>query len=153
MAAKKSKRKKPQAESLQAVTDSSLTPQQIRGVESLVARGIDESMEDVAQRAGVTRMSMWRWMQLPEFMAEYRARVEAELGSHRARVAHALVQGAITPGPGQAAMQKIYWQRLGELSDKHEVSGPGGAPLEASVDWSKLPTPLLKKVLEALEER
>ena len=38
------------------------------------------------------------------------------------------------PGPGQAAMQKIYWQRLGELVEKQEHSGPGGEPVLTRIE-------------------
>jgi hypothetical protein len=60
---------------------------------------------------------MHRYLVDPVFLRAYKDRVELELGAHRGRVAAALVKGATTPGPGQASMQKIYWQRLGELID------------------------------------
>ncbi len=60
---------------------------------------------------------MHRYLVDPAFLRAYKDRVELELGAYRGRVAAALVKGATTPGPGQASMQKIYWQRLGELID------------------------------------
>jgi len=51
--------------------------------------------------------------------------------------AAALVEGASTPGQGQGAMQKIYWQRLGELVEKKEHTGKDGGPIQ-TLDLSKL---------------
>ncbi len=90
-------------------------------------------MEDVAKRADVTRRTLYRYIRDETFVAEYRKRIEDELGAARGRVAAALVEGAATPGQGQGTMQKLYWQRLGELTDKHEVSGPGGEPIITEV--------------------
>jgi AcrR family transcriptional regulator len=101
----------------QTDTESALTLKQARALECLIGRGSEESIEDVASRAGVSRRTMHRYLVDPVFLAAYRERVELELGAHRGRVAAALVKGATTPGSGQASMQKIYWQRLGELID------------------------------------
>ena len=68
----------------------------------------------------MTARTLYRYLRQEEFVAECRRRIEDELGAARGRVAAALIEGASTPGPGQAAMQKIFWQRLGELADKHE---------------------------------
>ena len=75
---------------------------------------------------GGTRRTLHRYLRDEVFIAEFRKRIEDELGSARSKVAVALVRGASMPGPGQAAMQKIYWQRLGELVDRYEHSGPLG---------------------------
>lgn len=101
----------------QTDTESTLTLRQEKALECLMGREPDESIEDVASRAGVSRRTMHRYLGDPVFLKAYRERVEIELGAHRQRVAAALVRGAITPSPGQSAMQKIYWQRLGELID------------------------------------
>ena len=61
-------------------------------------------------------------------------RVEDELGAYRAKVAAALVRGAITTGPGQAAMQRIFWQRLGELVEKQERTGADGGPIITKIE-------------------
>lgn len=94
---------------------SLLTLKQARALEALVEWGAEQTMEDVARAAGVSRRTLYRFLSDPVFLRFYRHRVELELGAHRGRVGAALVKGATTRGPGQAAMQKLHWQRLGEL--------------------------------------
>jgi AcrR family transcriptional regulator len=101
----------------QTDTESALSPKQARALEALMERGAEQTMEDVARAAGVSRRTLYRYLCDPAFLKVFRERVELEMGANRQRVAAALVKGATTPGPGQAAMQKIYWQRLGELID------------------------------------
>lgn len=118
----------------ESVTGADLSPQQLVAVESLVARGADETLADVARRARVTPRTLYRYLQGADFVHEFRKRVEDELGAYRAKVASALVRGAISVGPGQAAMQRIFWQRLGELVDKQELAGPGGTPIVTKIE-------------------
>ena len=103
-------------------------------MECLTSRGLDETLADVAERAMVTRRTLYRYLRDESFVAEFRKRIEGELGAARSKVAGALILGASTPGPGQAAMQKLYWQRLGELVDRHEHSGPGGRPVITRIE-------------------
>lgn len=134
-------------------TYGTLSASQVKALEALVSQGIDETLEAVAARGGVSRVTLWRYLQDPEFIAAYRQRVEDEMGSQRARVARALIEGACTPGQGQASMQRIYWQRLGELSEKREISGPDGGPVETreTFDWSVLSTKTLRQIDRELE--
>jgi hypothetical protein len=118
----------------ETVTKANLSDQQIRAMECLISREPEETLAQVAARAGVSVRSLYRYMKEPGWMAEYRGRIELELGGQRGRVASALIRGATTPGPGQAAMQKIYWQRLGELKDQVELSGPNGGPIQTQSD-------------------
>jgi len=114
---------------------STLTPRQIVALECLMTRTEDETIEQVASRAGVSRRTMHRYLRDASFHAEYRSRVIMEIGSQRGRMALALVKGGTTPGPGQAAMQKIYWTMLGELKDLSamELTGKDGGPVEVGV--------------------
>ena len=112
----------------QGVTPPRVSLSQLAALEALIGRRDGETLEGVAGRAGVTRRTLHRYLQKPDFVGEYRRLIEAELGGARAKVAAALVRGAVTPGHGQAAMQRIYWQRLGELQEgvhrhQHEHSG------------------------------
>ena len=118
----------------QSVTSGDLSTSQVVAMECLTSRGLDETLADVAERAKVTRRTLHRYLRDEVFIAEFRKRIEDELGSARSKVAVALVRGASMPGPGQAAMQKIYWQRLGELVEKQEHSGPGGEPVLTRIE-------------------
>jgi AcrR family transcriptional regulator len=104
-------------------------------LECLMTRTEDETIEQVASRAGVSRRTMHRYLRDASFHTEYRSRVAIEIGSQRGRMALALVKGGTTPGPGQAAMQKIYWTMLGELKDLSamELTGKDGGPVEVGV--------------------
>lgn len=132
------------------LTSARLTYAQYKAIEALIYREESESLGEVASRAGVTRITLWRWLKQPEFVAELKARVEIELGSQRANVARALVQGAIRPGNGQAAMQKIYWQRLGELVERSEVAAQ--VQVESSGVIDQLPPEGKRRLIELLEE-
>ena len=124
----------PDEEASESVTGADLSPQQLLAIESLVARGATETLADVAKRANVTPRTLYRYLQNAEFVNEFRKRVEGELGAYRAKVAAALVRGAITAGPGQAAMQRIFWQRLGELVEKQERTGADGGPIITKIE-------------------
>lgn len=115
---------------------------ELKAIDCLMTRTETETLADVAARAGVTVRTLHRYLRDNDFKRELRAQVEMEMGGHRARVASALVRGSVKPGPGQAAMQKIYWQRLGELNEKVELTGANGGPMESrakvQVDLSEL---------------
>lgn len=118
---------------LKAITKpgKSLSITQLHAIELLVSRTADIPLQAICERCGCHRQSLWRWMRRStKFNTEYKAKVEANLGLARGKVAKALVEGATRPGPGQASMQKIYWERLGELVTRSEISGPGGGPIQ-----------------------
>ena len=105
----------------QADTETTLSPKQVRALECLMERGPGQTMEDVAKAAGVSRRTLYRYLEDVVFVKAFRDRVQIELGAHRQRVAAALVSGAVTPGKGQASMQRIYWQKLGEFVDARSL--------------------------------
>lgn len=132
--------------------DSKFNEQQELVLDLLVNKTKGETMQHIAEKAGVARMTIWRWLQNPLFKAEYVSRVESELGSHRALVAQALVAGALRPGIGQAAMQKLYWQKLGEVTDKVELTGKDGGPIEvATVSLQSLSPSAKREIITILE--
>jgi AcrR family transcriptional regulator len=135
---------------------STLTPRQLVALECLMTRTEDETIEQVASRAGVSRRTMHRYLRDASFHAEYRTRVAIEIGSQRGRMALALVKGGTTPGPGQAAMQKIYWTMLGELKDLSamELTGKDGGPVEmgSTIDLSVLSIEEKQTLAELLEK-
>jgi len=122
--------------------ETNLTHRESKAIECLLTREPEETLAEVAERAGVKVRVLYRYMRDADFKKAYKERVELEMGGHRSRVANALVKGAVKDGPGQAAMQKIYWQRLGELNEKVEPTGANGGPVESrsqvKVDLSEL---------------
>lgn|SRR6185312_2722579 len=131
---------------------SSPTPRQVVALECLMTRTEDETIEQVASRAGVSRRTMHRYLRDASFHAEYKSRVIMEIGSQRGRMASALVKGGTSPGPGQAAMQKIYWTMLGELKDllAMELTGRDGGPIETQTNVSVDSLPLYVRQLLVL---
>jgi AcrR family transcriptional regulator len=129
---------------------SSPTPRQVVALECLMTRTEDETIEQVASRAGVSRRTMHRYLRDASFHAEYKSRVIMEIGSQRVRMASALVKGGTSPGPGQAAMQKIYWTMLGELKDLLELTGKDGGPIETQTNVSVDSLPLYVRQLLVL---
>jgi CTP:molybdopterin cytidylyltransferase MocA len=71
-------------------------------------------------------------------------------------MALALIKGGTTPGPGQAAMQKIYWTMLGELKDLSamELTGRDGGPVgvESTINLSVLSIEEKETLSELLEK-
>lgn len=117
-----------------SVTPGELRPKQAKALECLIARGASDTLVAVSKKANVTVRTLYRYLRDPAFSSEFRRRIEDELGAARGEVAKALVAGAVVAGPGQAAMQRIYWTRLGELSDKQEHTGPGGGPVITRIE-------------------
>lgn len=130
------KERKKVVENSQVATEEKLSPRQLVAIECLAAREPDETISDVAKCAGVSRETIHRYMRDPLFMEKYKERVRVEISSNRGRMANALVRAGLTPGPGQAAMQKIYWTMLGELSDvsKVELTGKDGGAVEIDIN-------------------
>lgn len=128
--------RKERAKTSQVATEEKLSPLQLRAIECLAAREPEETISDVAKCAGVSRETIHRYMRDPLFMEKYKERVRVEISSNRGRMATALVRAGLTPGPGQAAMQKIYWTMLGELSDvsKVELTGKDGGAVEIDIN-------------------
>jgi len=136
-------------------TDETFTRRQLLALDCLVDRRPDETLTEVGKRAGISRVTLYRYLNDPEFHREYRARVAAELTSQRSRMANALIKGGVTPGPGQASLQKIYWTMLGELRDTLEVTGKDGGPIDINVQpipLDKLSPEGLTKILAILED-
>jgi len=125
-----------------------LTSKQLIALECLLSRRPGETNEEVARRAGISRVTFFRYCRDANFQREYRARVNTKLANARGLVADALLEGAINRGHGQAAMQKIYWTMLGELKDTLELTGKDGKPIDLNLQQ----IPLDKLSLESLEK-
>ncbi len=95
-----------------------LTAKQLKGVEAISTRGPDETLEEVATRAGVTRKSLWEWWQLEAFRTAVRERVEKLTEAERTPILNALFREAKS---GDVPAMRLFFQLRGELTEKHEV--------------------------------
>ena len=129
-------------------TIPALTPRQIMALECLLDRLPEETLGDVAERAGVSLRTLHRYMREEAFSNEYRLSIAIELASSRGKMAQALIRGGIKPGSGQAAMQKLYWQLIGDLKELLEISGPGGGAIP--VDATPIPVESLSFHVKSL---
>lgn len=79
---------------------------------------------------------------------ELKRRIFLEFAAARGRVAQALIDGACASGmPGQAAMQRTFWQLSGELKDGIELSGPNCGPVAlSSEDYQRAEAELAEKL-------
>jgi AcrR family transcriptional regulator len=107
-----------------------LTIKQRRALECLTTRGVDESLGDVAERAGVSISALHRYMRDNTFAKEFKKSIGSELAANRAKMARALIEGGSKPGPSQASMQKLFWTLTGDFKESLEISGPDGGPVE-----------------------
>jgi hypothetical protein len=132
----------------QFVTKSDLTPRQQKTLECLLDRLPDETLGDVANRAGVSLRTLHRYMLEKSFSEEFKLSIAIELGSSRGKMAQALIRGGIKPGSGQAAMQKLYWQLIGDVKELLEITGPDGGPVE--IQASTIPVDALSFPVKSL---
>lgn len=125
-----------------------LTPRMIVALEALVSRDVDETYESIAQRGGVSRNTLYRYMDDPAFMAEYQRRVRMEFRGVRMQVAKKLISQAVQ---GDAQSQRLYWQLSGMLSETIEFNTgpPRNIESSATLDIDKM-SPEARRVL--LEE-
>ena len=96
-----------------------LTTKQLKGVEALSTRGPEETYQEVAKRAGVTRKSLWEWWKLEAFRTAVRERVEKLTDAERTPIINALVR---TAKSGDVSAMRLFFQLRGELTEKHEVN-------------------------------
>jgi hypothetical protein len=101
-------------------SSSKLSVKQLRVLNALLGKGLTETIAQVAERAGVSPRTIYRYMIDHDFITTYRELCKRELSVYRGEVTKALIKGACTRGPAQPAMQKLYYERLGEPVVEHE---------------------------------
>lgn len=76
--------------------------------------------EEIAQKCGVSRMTLHRWEALPEFQDELRLKLSDNILSRLPEVAEAMIESAVKNKSANAA--KILFQAAGMLKSQVEYS-------------------------------
>lgn len=104
--------------------ESLLTTKQLAVLEALLTKR-DETLQEIADKCGITYRTLHRYMRLPAFQNEYRIATRLKLQNAAGMLSDSLIAGARDPGNGQAAMQKLFWQLAGYLSGDNVNVGVG----------------------------
>jgi hypothetical protein len=138
-----------------SVDDSNpaLSARMFKALNALLSQGLTETIREVAARGGVSPRTLYRYMQDPDFMTEYRRLCAQELSVYRAAVTKALIKGATRPGNGQPAMQRLYWERIGEPVVDHSENTNHNHNHNGDIDLDKVPMPLeaRRHIVEIIE--
>lgn len=134
------------------VTSSGLSKKQLDALEALLNQSIGETHESIAKRAGVTRMSLYRWLNKDKvFRAIYDEQLRSRFVSSKApQWLRALNKAAVNIGePGQVSAAKILAEIHGllkgsgssvnvDINNVNTVNGNETIPLDLLPTWLKL---------------
>lgn len=136
-------------------TNFRLTPRHRKALQALMSQRVGETMEELAERAGVSRASIYRYLQAPEFKAEFDRRVSEQLNRHKPSVLGTLVKGATNPKHKQhAQLQSLYWRLTGDLQRESNVRVQGEIDLNhvPVLDVSSLSIDAQREMLKMIEQ-
>lgn len=106
------------------VTDAKLTPLQIAAIELILGDGAGQSIPTLAQRLGIHRVTLSKWLRDEKFSGELQARARVIFAQSEARTGETLIEGANDRSDrGWTQAQKLYWQLRGELVERTSVEG------------------------------
>jgi AcrR family transcriptional regulator len=130
-------------------TNAKFTVKQVHALHALLSQEVSESMASVAQRAGVSRNTIYRYLKEDAFAAEYRRLTLLEVRGHYAPLMKAIMKGAQERGPGQAALARILLDKIGDpVIDHSENVNRNG---EVSIDDLPVPIEVKRHILEVLQ--
>jgi predicted DNA-binding protein (UPF0251 family) len=138
----------------EVLSNTSLTPKQLLGVRVLIEASPTDTREDLARRIGISRVTLWQWLTTSEFRRVFNALLSVTIDAAKGKTLQSLIRGANTVGPQQAQMQKVFWTLAGSVSDRIEVSGPNGEPLQVetkNIDVDSLPMVVKKLIYHAVK--
>ena len=98
--------------------ENELTAQQLKAAEALATRTPDETLDDVGERAGVTRKTLWVWWKQDAFREAVRERVQALGASEQGPILQALFKEA---KGGDVPAIRLFLQWSGDLVEKQQV--------------------------------
>lgn len=136
---------------LQLIRRSNLNRTQLRAIKFLVEAEPNESQQSIADKVGVHRATLQRWLRVDEeFKNLYNALLSSVIEGAKGKTLQSLITGANKSWAGQPAMQKIFWSLAGMVSDRVgvEITGrDGGAvQVEHKIDADRLPM-VVKKLI------
>jgi hypothetical protein len=136
-----------------AVSPKRLTTGKLRALKALISQGPKDTMSTIADKAGVSVRTLHRYMVDTDFRNELRERSKDLLEANRAAISAALVRAAKSPGASQTPAIKLYFQLLGDLVNRNEVSGPDGGTIrvEGNLDVALLSGPVRQLILVEID--
>lgn len=117
-----------------------LTKKQANAI-PLLANPKYKTYGEVAEEAGVSERSIYKWLNNDRFVEVLNEQVARWTDAENARVWKSLVREA---ADGNVQAQKLYFEMKNKYKDKKEISGPGGEPINHSIDFSGLTTEELR---------
>lgn len=125
-----------------------LTNKQLLALEAIATRTPDESMSDVAQRAGISRTTLWRYMSDDTFYIALQLRVRNVSRSFMPAIMKGL---CIAAAKGDAGCQRIYWQLAGKLQESIEVTTQRRGVENATINVDNLPSEMREELLKQIK--
>lgn len=119
-----------------------LNPTQVRILHVLLNRDPKEGLQtrEIAEKANIGLATLYRYLKNPDFIEAYRSSVLSIANLFRAPMMRALIEGGLRPGPGQNALQRTFWELLGELNQKGISGGDiEHNPLDVNLNVDFLP--------------
>lgn len=132
----------------QRATPSNMITRQEIVLLALVEQQPKETFAELAERCGVSRTTIWRYLQDDNFHTALRILRQRWVKMHLGRVNNALINLALEHGtPGQVQAARTVLQYVGELKDSVELTGKDGGPVQVvTVDVESL-SPQVRELL------
>lgn len=95
---------------------------QLRALHVLVDRSDNESMEECAKKIGITRRTLYNYLDDKKFKAAYVKEIDKYFAASRSVISRKLVEAASNPdNRSQIPAMTLYYKLIGELKDQLQV--------------------------------
>lgn len=134
----------------QNLTYDSLTKKQINAISYFINPKIN-SITKIAEKAGVSRQTIYDWMDDEEFKQVLDKKIDQYVNSQTANVWKSLIEQARN---GSVPAIKLFFEMEGKYKERKEITGKDGGPIETKqeYDLSDLEDEELR-LLEKLNEK
>jgi len=85
------------------------------------------SITELAEKADVSRVTIYNWMDDEEFAEILNKKIDQYTNSQTANVWKSLIMQALD---GNVQAIKLFFEMKNKYRDRKEISGPGGEPIE-----------------------